>query len=191
MSLDRKTKKRKDKHSVPSQKKTDVIATKCGTGLNKLSGIRCQLNGSVPVSATPHVPINQQSKFHTSNDIDTYKSPSNNNPVDLHSTHSSIVARKPPTPTRHVIDIAQYENDLKQSDLNFSATKPPRPYKSVTLQNGRDNLVSEDGSADLRQNEKVVCLFVDSFEIYLLLLFIEQKQTTQEESFLRKRNRDV
>ena len=127
--------------------------------MNKLSGIRCQLNGSVPVPVTQHAPTTQQTKFHTSDISDTYKSP-NNNPANL---HSSFVAKKPPTPSRHVTDTVHYENELRQttqSDSSFSATKPPRPPKSDTLQNGQDKLGPEDRSADLRENEKVCCLSV-------------------------------
>ena len=156
MSLDRKSKKRKEKNLSPSDKKTDVTSAKIG--VNKLSGVRCQLNGSVPVPQ--HMPVNHQSNFHTSNNLNTHNSPSINNSVNL---HSGVIARKPPTPTRQTIDTPQYENELKQSsqsELGFSATKPPRPYKSDSLQNGQNTLMAEHGSADSRQTEKVVVVVV-------------------------------
>ena len=70
--------------------------------VNKLSGIRCQLNNPKPTNQQlpPNPPTTEQ----------YYKSPINNKQVN---THSNPVAKKPPTPSRHTIE---YEKSADQSD---------------------------------------------------------------------------
>ena len=79
--------------------------------VNKLSGIRCQLNNPKPTNQQlpPNPPTTEQ----------YYKSPINNKQVN---THSNPVAKKPPTPSRHTIE---YEKSADQSDSRVSPVKPP------------------------------------------------------------------
>ncbi|KAI6658579.1 Dual adapter for phosphotyrosine and 3-phosphotyrosine and 3-phosphoinositide isoform X3 [Oopsacas minuta] len=146
LSLDRKSKKRRDhvKNFFTPEKETNIIPSKNSVktnpvGINKLSGIRCQLNGPIQVSQNKE-PIKQQ------------PSPSSKS-INTHSTHTSVVARKPPTPTRHIIDTVQYENEqtrVSQSDSSFKAPIPTKRERNGALNS--DGLANE--IEDRKYNKK-------------------------------------
>ena len=138
LSLDRKSKKRTSKEQKKNlilfpEKDTKIISKNPKTDqVNKLSGIRCQLNVA-RIETHSNEPTNQQVPSHNDKITDPYyKAPNHNKHIN---THSNLVAKKPPTPTRHPTG---YDNDSRtdKSDSSVSPVKPPIQSKRHNATNG-------------------------------------------------------